>query len=112
MKVDIREFTEASGSFEGDESVSIEDPIGGEIVAPCHVQVEYRQGHGTIHINGSVTTTLLTRCHRCLDPVRQDLAGEFEVMVRRGEHAAEEGDDVLTLPLHQYEVARDRKSVV
>ena len=28
-------------------------------------------------------------------------------MVRRGEHAAEEGDDVVTLPLHQYEVDLD-----
>jgi uncharacterized protein len=107
MKVDIRELVETSGSFEGEESVAIEDPLGGEIVAPCHVEVEYRQNQGTIHFNGSVSVAMVTQCHRCLDPVRQNLAGEFELVVRRGEHAGDEGDDVLTLPLHQYEVALD-----
>lgn len=104
MKVDIRELVEASGRFEADESVAIDDAMGGEIVAPCHVEVEFRQSHDTIHFTGTVATTLLTQCHRCLDPVRQDLAGDFELMVRRGEHAAEEGDDLVTLPLHQYDV--------
>jgi uncharacterized protein len=104
MKVDLRELVDTSGTLEGDEAVAFEDPAGEEIVAPCHVRVEYRQGHQTIHFSGTVATTLVTQCHRCLDPVRQDVAGEFEVMVRRGEHAAEEGDDVVTLPLHQYEI--------
>jgi uncharacterized protein len=104
MKVDLRELTSSSGSFEGDETVSLEDPVGGEIVAPCHVRVEYRQGHGTIHFSGTVATGWSTQCHRCLDPIERRLTGEFEVMVRRGEHAAEAGDDVVTLPVHQYEV--------
>ncbi len=104
MKVDIRELVEASGRFEADESVAIDDAMGGEIVAPCHVEVEFRQSHDTIHFTGTVATTLLTQCHRCLDPVRQDLAGDFELMVRRGDHAAEAGDDLVTLPLHQYDV--------
>jgi uncharacterized protein len=107
MKVDIRELVDMSGHFEGNESVAIEDPMGGEIVAPCHVVIDYRQGPDTLHFNGSVATSLLTKCHRCLDPVREDLRGEFEVMVRRGEHEAEEGDDVVTLPLHQYDVDFD-----
>lgn len=107
MKVDIRELVEASGSFDGVETVSVEDPAGGEVVAPCRVHVEYRQAHGTIHFVGTVALTLPTRCHRCLDPVREDVAGDFELMVRRGEHAAEAGDDVVTLPLHQYEVELD-----
>lgn len=107
MKVDVREIVEKSGAFEDDETVVFEDPVGGEIVAPCHVRVEYRQSHGTIHLDGRVATSLVTLCHRCLEPVRQDLNGEFEVMVRRGEHAAEEGDDVVTLPLHQHEVDLD-----
>ncbi len=107
MKVDIRELVDSSGSFEGDETVVIEDPLGGEIVLPCRVDVEYRQGHDTIHFSGRVTTTWLTQCHRCLDPVRYDLAGDFELMVRRGEHGAEEGEDVVTLPVHQYDVDLD-----
>lgn len=107
MKVDIRELVESSGRFEGEESVSIEDPLGGEIVAPCHVEVEYRHGQGTIHLTGTAAVTMVTQCHRCLDPVRADLVGDFELMVRRGEHAAEVGDDVVTLPLHQYDVDLD-----
>ncbi len=104
MKVDIRELVETSGRFEGDESVALEDPVAGAVVAPCHVEVEYRQGQGTIRLHGTVAVAMVTQCHRCLDPVRQDLAGDFELLVRRGEHAAEEGDDVVTLPLHQYDV--------
>ncbi|HXV13419.1 MAG TPA: DUF177 domain-containing protein [Candidatus Krumholzibacteria bacterium] len=104
MKVDLRELVETSGVLEGDESVAFLDPVGEEIVAPCHVRVEYRQSQGTLHFSGAVATTLLTQCHRCLDPVRQDVAGEFDVMVRRGEHAAEAGDDVVALPLNQYEI--------
>jgi len=107
MKIDLRELVHAEGNFDGDETVVIEDPMGGEIVAPCRVEVDYRQGHDTIHFQGTVSTSLLTKCHRCLDPVREDLLGDFEVMVRRGEHAAEEGDDVVTLPLHQHEVDLD-----
>ena len=107
MKVDIRELVELSGSFEGDETVVIEDPMGGELAMPCRVRVDFRQGHGTIHFNGQVTASLLTQCHRCLDPVRYDLVGDFELMVRRGEHGAEEGEDVVTLPVHQYDVDLD-----
>ena len=108
MKVDIRDLHESSGSFEGDESVVVEDPMGGEIAVPCRVRVEFRQGHGsTIHFNGTVTASLLTQCHRCLDPLRHDLVGDFELMVRRGEHGAEEGDDVVTLPVNQYDVDLD-----
>lgn len=104
MKIEIRELVDASGTFESDESVAFEDPAGSEVVAPCHVRVEYRQSPGSLQFNGTVATTLVTQCHRCLDAARQDVAGEFEVMVRRGEHAAEEGDDVVALPLHQYEI--------
>jgi uncharacterized protein len=107
MKIDIRELVDAAGRFEGDAHVAMEDPVGGEIVAPCRVEVEYRHGHGMLQFDGRVTATLLTTCHRCLDAVRQDLEGDFKVMVRRGEHAAEEGDDVVTLPLHQYDVDLD-----
>lgn len=107
MKVDIRELVETSGHFDGVETVTVEDPAGGEIVAPCRIHVEYRQSHGTVHFNGTVAATLSTQCHRCLDPVGQDVTGDFELMVRRGEHAAEVGDDVVTLPLHQYEVDLD-----
>ncbi len=103
----MRELVEVRGQFTGDENVTIEDPTGDEIVAPCRVVVEYRQGHGTIHLMGTVSASVLTKCHRCLDAVRQDLTGDFELMVRRGEHEAEEGDDVITLPLHQYDVDLD-----
>jgi uncharacterized protein len=107
MKVDIRELVATSGHIDGVETVTVEDPAGGDIVTPCRIHVEYRQSHGTLHLSGAVAATLSTACHRCLDPVRQDVVGDFELMVRRGEHAAETGDDVITLPLHQHEVDLD-----
>jgi len=96
MKLDVRELVESSGRFAGEEAVTIVDPVAGEIAVPCRVEVEYRHSHGTVYLNGTVAATLLTQCHRCLDPVRRDLSGDFEFIVRRGEHGDEAGDYVTT----------------
>jgi uncharacterized protein len=103
MKLDVRELVEPSGRFAGEEAVTVDDPVAGEIAVPCRVEVEYRN-HGIVYLSGTVAATLLTQCHRCLDPVRRDLTGDFELMVRRGDDVSEEGDDVVTLGPHEYEV--------
>jgi uncharacterized protein len=102
MIIDLRELTEPRGRIEGDVSTRIDDPVAGERVVPCHVAVDYRQTQGMFYLHGVVDGDFGTTCHRCLEPVTERVTGDFDVMVRRGEHTGEEGEDVITLASHEH----------
>jgi uncharacterized protein len=104
MILDLRELERASGHIAGEESVRIDDPLDDEIAVPCRIELDYRQAGGNYHFHGVVEGRLATRCHRCLDPVTQRIAGQFDLIVRRGEHGGETSDDVVLLPLHEHVV--------
>lgn len=105
MIVDLHELTELSGRIEGDVDTNIDDPVGGELVVPCRVVLDYRRSQETFHFHGSVEGDMGTVCHRCLEPVTVRVSGEFDVLVRRGEHDGETGDDVITLASHEHLVS-------
>lgn len=104
MIIDLRELIEPDGRIDGDVTTRIDDPVGGELVVPCHVTVEYRQAQGMFYFHGSVSGGIGTACHCCLEPVIVPVSGEFDVLVRRGEHEGEAGEDVITLATHEYQV--------
>jgi len=102
MKLDLRELDGSSGHMSSEEAVRLDDPLSEPVVVPCRVEVDYRLASGTFHFHGVVDGEFSTRCHRCLDPVTQRIGGEFDLMVRRGEHGGESGDDVVVLDLHEH----------
>lgn len=115
MILDLREFDRSAGRISGEEAVRLEDPLCDEVTVPCRIVLDYRQASGTFHFHGAVEVTFSTKCHRCLEPVDERIDGEFDLMVRRGEHAGESGEDAVVLPLHEYTVDlgdRIRETVV
>ncbi len=104
MIVDLREFNRPSGTITGEETAQVEDPQAGEVQVPCRVELDYRQTSGTFHFHGRVSGSYPSECSRCLDPVKVQVRGEFQLMVRRGEHGGETGDDLLVLSPSEHEV--------
>jgi uncharacterized protein len=104
MILDLREFDRPSGTIAGDETVQMEDPLAGEVTVPCRIELDYRQTSGTFHFHGRVTGTYASACHRCLDAVEVSVGGDFDLMVRRGEHGGETADDMMVLSPSQHNV--------
>lgn len=102
MIIDLRELLEPRGRIDGDVTTRIDDPMGGELDVACRVSVDYRQTQGLFYFHGSVACGLATACHRCLEPVTAPVRGEFDVVVRRGEHEGGTGEDVITLATHEH----------
>lgn len=104
MIVDLREFDRPSGTITGEETVQVEDPLAGEVTVPCRIELDYRQTSGTFHFHGRVLGSFSSACHRCLDPVEVTVGGDFDLMVRRGEHGGETADDLIVLSPSQHEL--------
>lgn len=104
MILDLREFDRPTGTIEGDETVQIEDPLAGEVTVPCRIELDYRQTSGTFHFHGRVKGTYSSQCHRCLEPVQVSVGGDFDLMVRRGEHGGESADDLVVLSSTQHQL--------
>lgn len=109
MKIDLRHLEDHSGALSGEQLVRFEDAFGRENSARCRVVLSYQQTGGAYYFHGGVEGEFATSCHRCLQPVRPRIEGEFDVVVRRGET----GDDALepdelteyvTLSAHQHEL--------
>jgi len=104
MIVDLRELDGLSGTITGEESVQIEDPQAGDVGVPCRIELDYRQTSGTFHFHGRVSGAYTSECARCLDPVKVTIRGDFDLMVRRGEHDGETADDLVVLSPSQHDV--------
>jgi uncharacterized protein len=104
MIIDLREFDRPSGTIAGEETVQIEDPQAGKVEVPCRIELDYRQTSGTFHFHGRVSGAFSSECARCLDPVGVSIGGEFDLMVRRGEHGGETADDLVVLGPNQHEL--------
>ena len=104
MILDLREFDRPSGTVSGEEAVQIEDPLAGEVTVPCRIELDYRQTSGTFHFHGRVEGEFPSQCHRCLDPVHVPVGGDFDLMVRRGEHGGETADDLVVLSPSQHQL--------
>ncbi len=107
MIIDLRELVHQSGRIDGEVNTRIDDPVVGEVVVACRVAVSYRQAQGIVYLHGTVEGDVATVCHRCLEPATAHLEGDFDVMVRRGEHEGEAGDDVVVLATHEHEMAME-----
>ncbi len=107
MIIDVASLDHARGQVTGVVHTSIEDPVSGERAIACRVEVDYRQTNGTFYFHGAVSGDLGTVCHRCLEPVTTRIAGEFDLIVRRGEHDLQGADEVVTLATHEHEVSLD-----
>jgi len=97
MILDLRELERSTGTIVGEETVQIEDPQAGEVGVPCRIDLDYRQTSGTFYFHGRVLGTYRCECARCLDPVTVEIRGDFDLMVRRGEHDGETADDLVVL---------------
>ena len=104
MILDLREFDHLRGTIAGEETVQVVDPLAGEVTVPCRIELDYRQTSGTFHFHGRVEGTFSSECHRCLDPVKVSIGGDFDLMVRRGEHDGETADDLVVLSANQHEL--------
>lgn len=104
MIIDVREFDRPAGTVAGEEHVMIEDPLAGEVMVPCRIELDYRQTSGTLHFHGRVQGAFSSECHRCLEPVTVSLDGDFDLMVRRGEHGGETADDLVVLSATEHDV--------
>ncbi len=82
MILDLREFDHLRGTIAGEEIVQVVDPLAGEVTVPCRIELDYRQTSGTFHFHGRVDGTFSSECHRCLDPVKVSIGGDFDLMVR------------------------------
>ncbi|HET6349630.1 MAG TPA: DUF177 domain-containing protein [Candidatus Krumholzibacteria bacterium] len=102
MIIDLREYDRPSGTIDGEEKIQIDDPMAGEVTVPCRIELDYRQTSGTFHFHGTVKASYASQCHRCLDPVNVSVAGDFDLMVRRGEHGGETADDLVVLSPNQH----------
>jgi uncharacterized protein len=107
MMLDLRLLDRPTGQVSGEEVVGIDDPLAGRVAVPCRIEVEYRRAGAAFHLHGAVSGTLSRQCHRCLDPITERVEGEFDVVVRRGEHREETGDEVVVLSLHEHVVDLD-----
>lgn len=104
MILDLREFDRPTGSISGEETIQIEDPQAGEVGVPCRIELDYRQTSGTFHFHGTVSGAFASECSRCLDPVKVPVRGDFDLMVRRGEHGGETADDLVVLSPSQHDL--------
>jgi uncharacterized protein len=104
MILDLREFDRPAGMLSGEETVRIEDPLAGDVTVPCRIELDYRQTVGTFHFHGRVEGIISSECSRCLDPVQVAVKGDFDLMVRRGEHGGETADDLVVLSPTEHEV--------
>jgi uncharacterized protein len=104
MIVDVRELIASSGTIPGEETVHIEEPQAGDVGIPCRIELDYRQTSGTFHFHGKVSGDYSSECARCLDPVTVTVRGDFDLMVRRGEHGGETADDLVVLSPSQHDV--------
>jgi uncharacterized protein len=104
MILDLREFDRPAGTVTGEEAVQIEDPLAGDVTVPCRIELDYRQTVGTFHFHGRVEGIFPSECHRCLDPVSVTVDGDFDLMVRRGEHDGETADDMIVVSPGRHEV--------
>ena len=104
MILDLREFDRPAGTVTGTEDVVIEDPLAGEVMVPCRIELDYRQTSGTFLFHGRVQGSFTSECHRCLDPVMVSVSGDFDLMVRRKEHGGETADDLMVLSPGQHQL--------
>jgi uncharacterized protein len=107
MIIDVSSLDRTHGRVTGEVGTRIEDPVAGECAVPCRVVVDYRRTSGTLHFHGAVSGRMETVCHRCLDPVSTTIAGDFDIIVRRGEHELGDAEDVITLAPNEHEVSLD-----
>jgi len=104
MILDLHEFDRPGGTITGEEMVQVEDPLAGEVGVPCRIELDYRQTSGTFHFHGRLDGAYPSECVRCLDPVNVSVRGEFDLLVRRGEHGGETADDLVVLSPSEHHV--------
>jgi len=110
--VDLRRLEEVSGTVSGVQEINFVDAFDDEVHVLCNVELSYNQAGSSYYFHGDVQASLSSRCHRCLDPVEQPVAGEFDVAVRKST-AMERGSgetvgnnaDFITIAINEHEVS-------
>lgn len=109
--IDLRKLDAAAGNVTSEQEVRLEDEFGEATVGKCVVNVSFQHTGGTYYFHGEVKTTLDASCHRCLEPVRYPLSGEFDVVVRRrgqvDEGDADASGEFIMLAVGENEVSFD-----
>jgi len=114
MIVDLRKLEEGSGRLIATENVQFKDAFGEPATVGCEVSLSYDRAGGAYYFHGDVRGVFETRCHRCLEPVKQPIEGEFDIVVRRARDEVEsEGEDeevrdYISVALNEHEVAIDQ----
>ncbi len=105
MRIDLRTLDPVRGHIDAQSRVPYRDVFGTSTSVACAVGVDYRHTGGSWFFHGIVRGRLLTPCHRCLEPTEVDVEGDFDVTVRRSDHAAADLDEAyLVLGVGEHEI--------
>lgn len=111
MIIDLRRLEDARGRLESEEIVPFTDAFGEEREIACRVGISYERSGGAYFFHGDLTGELQTQCHVCLEAMSFPVAGEFDVVVRRGERQSaggEETENLIIVSLNEHDVSFDR----
>ncbi len=105
MRIDLRTLDPLRGHLEANAGVPYRDVFGARSTVACTVAIDYRHSGGSWFFHGRVSGRLVTPCHRCLESTSLDVAGDFDVTVRRSDHAAADLDEAyLVLGVGEHEI--------
>ncbi len=109
MIVDLQQLKEPSGRVSADEDFEFED-VGGETrTMQAHVDVAYQETGGSYHFHGDVVGKFATPCHMCGQTLDYEVAGEFDVVVRRSSDPAaqmpSDHDEFIVIGPNEHEVS-------
>lgn len=105
--LDIRSLGYAAAHLSAVDCTLVEDALAGVVSVPCRVDLDCRPSGGAWYVHATVEGEVSAVCHRCLEPVQRTVTGEFDLIVRRGEHGGEVADEVVVLGPHEHEVVLD-----
>lgn len=91
------EFTVDNTFFEKFDSCEFEK-------STIKVDLEFKKQSTMMVLTFVLSGTIAVPCDRCLDVVDVDVDGEEKLVVKFGNEAYDQSDEILILPMHEYEL--------
>lgn len=91
------EFTVDNAFFEEFDSFEFEK-------STINVELEFKKQSTMLVLMFTFTGSITVPCDRCLDDVDVDVDGEQKLVVKFGNEEYDQTDEILILPIHEYEL--------